>query len=120
MGPRSRWSSPYRSQREIPSRADAVSRRFPLTILMILVAAVSASAQALSDADLKRHFDSLSDFTYANRMTAARMIRRVPAAAVVPALEASARSHPDEFVRYRALVILTSVNDNATAARMRS
>lgn len=87
---------------------------------MVLAIAVSAAAQALSDADLKRHIDSLSDFNYATRMTAARMIRRAPAASVVPALAASARAHPDEFVRYRALVILTSFNDSGTAALMRS
>jgi HEAT repeat protein len=97
-----------------------VPPRFPLTILMVLAIAVSAAAQALSDADLKRHIDSLSDFNYATRMTAARMIRRAPAASVVPALAASARAHPDEFVRYRALVILTSFNDSGTAALMRS
>jgi HEAT repeat protein len=87
--------------------------------LIVLAVATSASAQALSDADLKRHIDRLSDFTYATRMNAARMIRRAPAASVVTALTASARSHPDEFVRYRALVILTSFNDPATGALMR-
>jgi hypothetical protein len=97
-----------------------VTRRFPLTILMVLAVAVSASAQALSDADLKRHIDTLSDFNYAARMTAARMIRRAPASSVVPALVASARAHPDEFVRYRALVILTSFNDSGTPALMRT
>ncbi len=95
-------------------------RRFPLATLMVLAAALCASAQSLSDADLKRHIDSLSDFNYATRMTAARMIRRVPAASVVPALAVSARAHPDEFVRYRALVILTSFNDGGTAALMRT
>ena len=95
--------------------------RRPLTALLIVLAAASpAGAQTLSDADLKRHIDSLSDFTYATRMTAARMIRRAPPAAVVPALIASARAHSDEFVRYRALVILTSFNDSGTPALMRS
>ena len=95
-------------------------RRFPLTILMVLAVALSASAQALSDADLKRHIDGLSDFNYATRMSAARTIRRASAASVVSALAASARAHPDEFVRYRALVILTSFNDGGTAALMRT
>jgi len=97
-----------------------VLRRFPLAILMVLAVALCASAQSLSDADLKRQIDSLSDFNYSTRMTAARMIRRAPAASVVPALAASARAHPDEFVRYRALVILTSFNDSGTAALMRA
>ncbi len=95
-------------------------RRFPLAILMVLAVVLCASAQSVSDADLKRHIDSLSDFNYATRMTAARMIRRAPAATVVAALAASARAHPDEFVRYRALVILTSFNDSGTAALMRT
>ncbi len=95
-------------------------RRLPLTILMVLAVALSASAEALSDADLRRHIDSPSDFNHAARMTVARMIRRAPAASVVPALAASARAHPDEFVRDRALVLLTSFNDGGTAALMRT
>jgi HEAT repeat protein len=88
--------------------------------LLVLASTAPGDAQTLSDADLKRHIDSLSNFTYSTRMTAARMIRRAPAASVVPALVASVRAHPDEFVRYRALVILTSFNDSGTPVLMRS
>ena len=95
-------------------------RRLLTTLLLVLACTAPAGAQTLSDADLKRHIDSLSTFTYSTRMTAARMIRRAPAASVVPALVASVRAHPDEFVRYRALVILTSFNDSGTPALMRS
>ena len=94
--------------------------RFPFAILMVVAVVVSASAQILSDADLKRNIDTLSDFTYATRMNAARILRRAPANSVVPALVASAKSHSDEFVRYRALVLLTSFNDPGTPALMRS
>ena len=44
-------------------------------------------------------------------MNAARSMRRVPAAEAVPALVEAVRTHRDEFVRYRALVLLTSFND---------
>ena len=94
--------------------------RFTLIIPIVLAVAATASAQTVSDADLKRQIDSLSDFNYTTRMTAARMIRRAPAPSVVPALAASAGAHPDQFVRYRALVILTSFNDSGTPALMRS
>jgi hypothetical protein len=71
-------------------------------------------------ADLQRHIDSLSAFDYATRTTAARMLRRAQAAEVVPALAAAARGHADQFVRYRALVLLTSFNARETPDLVRS
>src|SRR5688572_12706750 len=53
-------------------------------------------------------------------MNAARALRRVPAAEAVPALTEAIRNHPDQFVRYRALVILTSFNDRGTGELIRS
>ena len=41
-------------------------------------------------------------------------------AVAIPALAQAARGHSDQFVRYRALVLLTAFNDPATAEFMRS
>ena len=71
-------------------------------------------------ADVQRHIDSLSAFDYATRTTAARLLRRVPAPEVVPALTAAARGHADQYIRYRALVLLTSFNASGTPDLMRS
>jgi hypothetical protein len=94
-----------------------VARRFVLALLLTLGAG-PAAAQA--PADLKTAIDRLGAFEYATRMNAARTIRRVPAAQAVPALAQAARSHTDQFVRYRALVLITAFNDRGTPDLMRS
>ena len=53
-------------------------------------------------------------------MNAARALRRVAPAEVVPALIEATRRHADEFVRYRALIVLTSFNDRSTPELMRT
>jgi hypothetical protein len=70
-------------------------------------------------ADIQRHIDTLSAFDYDTRTRAARLLRRASPAEVVPALADAARSHADQFVRYRALVLLTSFNARQTADLMR-
>lgn len=70
--------------------------------------------------DVKTSIDRLSAFDYPTRMNAARLLRRASAADVVPALMQAARSHPDQFVRYRALVLLTAFRDPATGDVMRA
>lgn len=52
-------------------------------------------------------------------MNAARALRRAPADAVSPALVKAVESHKDQFVRFRALVLLTAMNDSGTAELMR-
>ena len=47
------------------------------------------------------------------------MIRRAPAAQAVPALAEAVAKHADEFVRYRALIVLSSFNDRGTADLVR-
>jgi HEAT repeat protein len=91
-----------------------VTSRLTFAILIVL-AASSAAAQ-----DLETSLNRLSAFDYPTRMNAARTLRRLPAADVVPALTEAARSHPDQFVRYRALVLLTAFRDPATPALMES
>ena len=79
-------------------------------------AAVAAQAPASLAADLA----SLASLDYPTRMNAARQIRRAPLERAVPALVDAVRNHQDQFVRYRALVILTSFNDRGTPELMRS
>jgi len=71
-------------------------------------------------AELQRAVDSLASFDYPTRTTAARQLRRAPAASLVPVLAGAIRDHADEFVRYRALVVLTSFNDRGTPDLMRT
>jgi HEAT repeat protein len=53
-------------------------------------------------------------------MSAGRTVRRIPAPQAVAALTAAALKHPDEYVRFRALVLLTGFNDPRTGDTMRS
>jgi len=89
-------------------------------VLIILALAIPAVAQEKPPADLKHSIDSLSVFDYATRMNAARVVRRAIPANAVPALVQAVRGHADQFVRYRALVLLTAFNDPATPDLMRS
>jgi hypothetical protein len=78
-----------------------------------------AQAQAAGAPELKQNIANLSALDFPVRMQAARLIRRTPEAQAVPALVEAARRHPDEFVRYRALVLLTAFNDRGTRDLMR-
>lgn len=75
--------------------------------------------QAVSADQLKAAIDKLGDFDYAVRTGAARTIRRTVATQAVPALLQTVAEHPDGYVRYRALVILTGFNDPRTKDAMR-
>ena len=82
--------------------------------------ATARQAAATPPADISKHIDSLSSFDYPVRMNAARMLRRTAPEAVVASLTNAVRAHRDEFVRYRALVLLTSFNDRVTPELMRA
>ena len=73
-------------------------------VVLAAVMFVTADRPAAQSSERTRHIDSLSAFDYATRTRAARMLRRAPAADVVPARVTAARGHADQFVRYRALV----------------
>lgn len=75
--------------------------------------------QAVSAAQLKAAVDKLSDLDYAARTNASRTVRRTPAAQAVPALLQAVAEHPDGYVRYRALVLLTGFNDPRATGSMR-
>src|SRR6185295_6009815 len=90
-----------------------MSRAIALTLA--LMAAIPGAAPVLlqqpqteaSTAALKTAIDHLGDFDHAIRTDAARTMRRGSAAVAVPMLVAAARSHTDEYVRYRALTLLS-------------
>ena len=82
--------------------------------------ALATVAWAQAPVDTTAQIGQLVAFDYPVRMNAARALRRVPAAEAVPALTEAIRTHPDQFIRYRALVILTSFNDRGTGELIRS
>src|SRR5688572_6476639 len=52
-------------------------------------------------------------------MNAARALRRLPAAEAVPALTEAVQKHKDEFVRFRAFIVLSSFSDRGTGELVR-
>ena len=58
--------------------------------------------------------DSLGSVDFPRRMAAARTIRRASPSIAVPALVRAVSSHGDEYVRYRALVLLAGFNEPTT------
>jgi hypothetical protein len=64
--------------------------------------------------DLKQNITNLASLDFPVRMQAARLIRRTAETQAVPALKEAARRDANEFVRYRALVLLTAFNDRGT------
>lgn len=94
-------------------------RRFTIALFVLVLAAAPAAAQAPAP-DLKTQITSLGSLDYGVRTRAARQIRRAPEAEAVPALTQAVRSGPDDFVKYRALVLLTSFNERATSDLVRT
>jgi hypothetical protein len=84
--------------------------------LLVTPAAVAAQEGAtqvrkVSPEELRSAIDKLSTIDFNIRMEAARTIRRAPAAEAVPALSGAALKHPDGFVRFRSLILLSGFND---------
>jgi hypothetical protein len=96
-----------------------VTSRLSLAVLLFLLAPTIGVAQPGSAQDLKVRIGELSSLDYSVRTNAARQIRRVAAAEASAALLGAVLKHPDEFVRYRALVLLTAFNDRTTSLVMR-
>jgi HEAT repeat protein len=96
-----------------------VTSRLTRIILLVVSASVVASAQSTDAARLTAQIAQLSSFDYATRTAAARMLRRAMATDVVPALVDAVRHHSDQFVRYRALVLLTGFNAPVMPGLMR-
>ena len=101
-------------------------RLFFFCVLCVLCGATAARAQeppapqAVSPAQLTAAIDKLGDLDYATRTAASRTIRRTPPEQAVLALLHAVDEHPDGYVRYRALVLLTGFNDPRTKDSMRA
>ena len=68
----------------------------------------------LTPEQLKAAIDRLGTVDYAARTTAARALRRAPVSTVAPALVDAVSHHPDGYVRFRSLVLLSGMNDART------
>src|ERR1044071_9102220 len=78
-----------------------------------------AAPQPVSAAQLKAAIDKPGNLDYETRTEASRTVCRTTAAQAVPALMQTVSDHPDGYVRYRALVLLTGFNDPRTKDSMR-
>jgi HEAT repeat protein len=70
--------------------------------------------QTVSPEAIQSAIDSLGNLEFPVRLNAARTLRRARSEIVTPALINAIDGHKDQFVRFRALVILTSFNDART------
>jgi len=75
---------------------------------------------AVTPAQLAAAIDKLGTVEFSTRMAAARTTRRADPSIAVPALLKAVESHPDTFVRFRALVLLSGFNDPRTREVMRA
>ena len=74
----------------------------------------------VTPAQLAAAIDKLGTVEFTDRMAAAKTARRADPAIAVPALLKAVDSHPDSFVRFRALVLLSGFNDPRTRDVMRA
>ena len=70
-------------------------------------------------AEIQTAIGNLGSFDFKTRTDAARLLRRAPAEAVVPALAEAARNHRDQYAQYRAQVLLTGFGGSTAAAVMK-
>ena len=73
-----------------------------------------AAREDVTPEQLRSAVDTLGAFDFPVRTAAARTVRRASPSRAVPALLHAVASHPDEYVRFRALVILSAFNDPRT------
>lgn len=76
--------------------------------------AESARETPLTPEQLKAAIDRLGTVDYGARTAAARALRRAPVGTVAPALVDAISHHADGYVRFRALVLLSGMNDART------
>lgn len=82
-------------------------------------AAANQAAAPTTEAALGPAIDQLGAFDLATRTNASKAVRRAPATIAVPMLAGAARTHKDEYVRYRALVLLTDFGEAPAAPVMK-
>src|SRR5262245_74920 len=97
--------------------------RHVLVIALVLVAAAGAGARqqappAVSAAEIQAAIDKLGSFDFPVRTEASRLVRRASGEVAVPLLARAARAHTDEYVRYRALTLLSGFGGPTTATVM--
>ncbi len=74
-----------------------------------------AESQApITPEQVRAAIDRLGTVDFPIRSAAARTVRRADAAVAVPALLSAVKQHTDQYVRFRALVILSGFNDPRT------
>jgi len=78
----------------------------------------SGSPERMTPAQVKEAVGLLGSVDYPVRMGAGRTVRRADAGTAVPALLEAAAGHPDWYVRFRALVLLSGFNDPRTGPAM--
>jgi HEAT repeat protein len=98
-------------------------RRALVVILLAgLARAAGVGAQALAPPPtaetVQAAIDQLGSFDFPVRMESARLVRRAPADIAIQRLTATVRSHGDEYVRYRALTLLSGFGGSAVAGVM--
>lgn len=99
-----------------------MARWIALALALVAAQPLGARSQQTPDsaAALQAAIGRLSDFNDTVRTEAARTLRRAPAEVVVPILAAAVRSHGDEYVRYRALTLLSGFSSPTTTDVMMS
>jgi HEAT repeat protein len=92
----------------------ALAAGLPLAVDARQSAAASSPRSEITAEQVRTAIDTLGSLEFPVRTSAARTIRRASAAIAVPALTRAVTSHTDEYVRFRALVVLSGFNDPKT------
>jgi HEAT repeat protein len=108
------------NQRKRPRRSASLLALVVAWFATTTVIAQERGPTSVSPAELRQAIDHLGDLDYKTRMTAARTVRRSPSPQAVPALLQAVAEHADGYVRFRALILLTSFNDPRTADTMKA
>jgi HEAT repeat protein len=91
----------------------------PLVALPQQPRAAIEKREAGSAAEVKAAIDQLGSIEFPVRTGAARTVRRAAAAVAVPVLSDAIERHADQYVRFKALVILSGFNHPKTGDVMR-